>query len=189
MGSIGYVDIGSGLGDVTICYGLGKCMVREAREGDDVTLDASAMDLEIQDHIMSGPAEAEHELVIAAAANQRVVADATDDDVVTGTAVQSEPHRCSRQFGRIDKIVAGAGLDRKKVSGFRMVDGHLRRQTADRDHAAGGCYGDAIFTRRAVDGHAVRLAVATAAWCRQINGDLLHAGAGEVVDRGVVGAA
>src|ERR1700704_5711219 len=114
------------------------------------------MDLEIQDHIMSGRVEVEHKLVIAAAANQAVIAGATGDDVVTCTAVESEGHRSSGQSGGIDGIVVSAGLDRKKIAGFPMVDGHLLGQAVDRKHGARGGYIDVIFTGRAINGHALR---------------------------------
>ena len=51
--------------------------------------------------------------------------------------------------------------------------------------------GDAVAGGPAVDGHGVRRTVAAAAAGRrvQVDVDLLHAGAAEVVDRDVVGAA
>lgn len=46
-----------------------------------------------------------------------------------------------------------------------------------------------IFAPRAVDSHAVRLAVANATGHPQIDGNFLHARAGQIIDNGVVGAA
>ena len=93
--SIRYDHVGAGLREVTVRYGLIECVVREARERDDITLGRSAMNLEIQDHIMSGYTELKYELVIAAAANQAVIAGTTNEDVVAGSAVESESHRSS----------------------------------------------------------------------------------------------
>src|SRR5258708_38860893 len=93
--SIRYDNVGSRLRDVTVGDRLSECVVRKARECDEVTLRTCAMDLEIGDHIMSAHAEGEDELVVAGAANQAVVAGAADDDIVAGATVEGKGHRPS----------------------------------------------------------------------------------------------
>ena len=79
----------------------------------------------------------------------------------------------------------------ESLAGLGAGDRHLRRQSVDDDRRAAAGDADAVVAGRAVDDHGVRRAVAlpAARRRRQVDGDLLHVGSGEVVDRDGVGAA
>src|SRR5215472_15079718 len=174
--SIRYHDIGSRLRDMTVCDRLSKCVIRRAHKRHEIALTARSMGLETLDQIVSIAAEVEHERVVA------------------GVALKGEIYCPSGQCGRIDGVVAGAAFDHQmitKITALRMVDGNLIRQSTDRDQSPGRRDVDLVVAAGAVDRHSVGRAVARAAaeGSRQIDGDLLDAGAGKVVDNNVVGAA
>ena len=56
--------------------------------------------------------------VVAVAAEEDVGARAADDGVVAGAAVDGEADDAGRQRGRVDRVVAGAGVDRQRVAGI-----------------------------------------------------------------------
>src|SRR6266487_251394 len=77
------------------------------------------------------------------------------------------------------------------VGPLGAFDRHLRRQSVDDDRCAAAGDVDVVVAGGAVDDHAVGRAITLAASRRrrQIERNLLHVGAGEIVDRDGVGAA
>src|SRR5262249_17600150 len=86
-------------------------------------------------------------------------------------------------------MVAGTTGDDERIGRLRGADGDELRQAGDRQRAVLALHLDVVVALGAVDGHAVRRAVAGAAAGRrsEVNGDLRHAGAGKIVDGDVVG--
>src|SRR5262245_19247011 len=141
------------------------------------------------ERVIAGP---EQGLVAALPADNDVIALAGGDDVIAGAAIDGELDLAGVERGGVDGVVASAAADDERVVGaLGAGDGYLRRQTVDDDRCAAGCDADAVAARRAVHGHAVGGSVALAAsrGPRQVDGDLRHAGSGEIVDRDVVRAA
>src|SRR5258707_1164407 len=77
------------------------------------------------------------------------------------------------------------------VSALGAVDVPGGSRSVDGNRGAAANYADVVVAIRAIDGHGVRRAVADGAAQRprQVDGDLGHAGPGEIVDRDGVGAA
>src|SRR5262249_18380842 len=123
---------------------------------------------------------------VARVPDERVVARATGDGVVAGAAVDREIDLAGIERRSVDNVVAGAAADHERVvGGLGAGDCHLRRQSVDDHRCAAAGDIDAVVAGGAVDGHAVGRSVALAASqrSRQIDGDLRHAGSGEIVDR------
>src|SRR5262245_20927433 len=137
-------------------------------------------------------ARAEQRQVVASAADDDVVALAAGDGVVAGTAVDREIDLAGVKRRSVDGVVAGAPADHERVvGGLGPGDRHLRRQSVDDHRCPVAGDGDAVVAGGAIDGHAVgrSVALARSRRCRQVDGDLLDVGSGEVVDRDGVGAA
>src|SRR5262249_59742460 len=122
-------------------------------------------------HVISGPTV---DNVVAFAANNRVVA---------GAAVDREIDLAGIEPRRVDRVVTGKTVDRKRVvGGFGAGDLHLRRQAVDDDRITTAGDFDLIVAGGPVDDHGVGLAITLAASCRrrQIDTDLCDTGTGEV---------
>jgi hypothetical protein len=114
-------------------------------------------------------------------ADDEVIILAAGDGVIASVAVDREIDLAGIERGGVDRVVAGAAVDDKRViAGLDAVDGHLRPQAVDEDRCAAGRDADAVAGRRAVDGHGVRLTIALTGSRRrrQVDGDLRHVGAG-----------
>ena len=119
--------------DVDVLGDVGA--VEQQRVGAGLALDDVAAVAGVPDERVVAGAEQGHVVaaaadhgVVAVAADQHVGALAADDGVVAGAAVDGEPDDTGRQGGRVDRVVAAAGIDRQAVVGaFRTVDVDLRR--------------------------------------------------------------
>ncbi len=115
---------------------------------------------------------------------------AADKHVLAVAAVGSELHRRAEVRG-VDDVVTTEPVDDEVVGRIKAGDGHRGGQAGHRDHAVVVGDGDHIVAAGGVDDDGIRLAIARAAARRrsQIDRDLVHIGAGQVVDRDGVGAA
>ena len=130
--------------------------------------------------------------VIPAPAVDEVASRAAGDGVVAIAAVDREIDLPGVEPGRVDDVVSDAAVDDKQVSaGIGALDRDLCRQAIDGHRRAAGDYADRVVGRGAVDSDGIRdgVALAAARHRRQIDGDLLDGGSGEVVDVDVVDAA
>ena len=141
-------------------------------------------------HVVAAAADDD---VVAVAADQHVGALAADDRVVAGAAVDGELDDAGRQRRGVDGVVAAEAVDDQRVVGAfgagRSSPAAGRPVTAT-DAAAAP-------TTLIVSLPAVPLTVTVSAWPspraagrrREVDVDLRHVGAGQVVDRDGVGAA
>ena len=118
--------------DVDVLGDVGA--VEQQRVGAGLALDDVAAVARVPDEGVVAVAEQGHVVaaaadhgVVAVAADQQVVALAAGDGVVAGAAVDGETDDARRQGGRVDRVVAVAGIDRQAVVGrLRTVDVDLR---------------------------------------------------------------
>src|SRR5262249_45103996 len=163
--------------------------VEPERVGARLPLDLVAGVARVPDERVVARAEQRH--VVAGAADDDIVAPAAGDGVVAGAAVDREIDLAGVKRRSVDVVVAGKAVDVERVVGpLGAGDRHFRRQPVDDHRCAAAGDGDAVVAGGAIDGHAVGRSVALAASrrCRQIDGDLLDVGSGEIVDRDGVGA-
>src|SRR4051794_7017989 len=129
--------------------------------------------------------------VVAVTADQRVGALAADDRIVAGAAVENEGYRPGGHGRRIDRVIAHAGEDRQLIGGIRVVDSHERGEPPDGNHSPRHRDSDVVAGIAPVDRHGVQLTVGRSGpgGAREIEGNLLHIGVGQIVDDDVVSAA
>ena len=99
--------------------------------------------------------------VVAVAAQQMVGALAAGDGVVAGSAVDCETDEAGRQAGRVDRVVAAAGVDREAVA-IGMVNVDLGGKPEHRHFGARSDDGDLVGLAGAVHRHLIDLAVSHA---------------------------
>src|SRR5262249_41208293 len=121
--------------------------------------------------------------------DESVVALASEELVIAGTAVDHEFDLAALERRSINDVVAVATFDDERVLvGISAGDRHLSGQPLHDDRSAVARDLDVIVASRAVDSRGVRLMVADVAsrYRRQVNSDLLHVGLGKVIDNDVV---
>src|SRR5262249_48671977 len=127
--------------------------------------------------------------VVAGAADQGVVAGPPDQDVVAVAAVLRELDRPGRQARRRHHVVAVPGADRQPVVGrLGAGDVHPRVQAGDGRAARVPGHQDHVVAVGPLHGDGVSRAVADprAGGAGQVEVDLGHVRAGEVVDGDLV---
>src|SRR5690606_35972169 len=94
---------------------------------------------------------------------------------------REEDHSC-RQGRGIHHVVAGKEVeDKAVVGGLGAADVHLGGQAEHRRAADGAVHQDDVVAVGAVDDHGIRLGIADAVGRREVDVDLGHVGAGQVV--------
>ena len=130
-----------------------------------------------------------HDGVVLVAAVEDLAALAADERVGAGAAVEDEPDNTVRDHARVDRVGAAERIDREDVrNGFGAGHRDARRKAADADHVAGGREADDVAARRGIHRHGVSRPVAARANA-EVDVDLRHARAGQVIDRDGVGTA
>src|SRR6202022_3454071 len=102
--------------------------------------------------------------------------------VVAGTAIDRQLHGSGRKAGGVDDVVASTTVDDEFVVGaLGTGEGARPRQAGNGYRASRSRHLNVVAAVGAVDGHAIRLAVAgvAAGRCCEVDRDLGDAGTGE----------
>src|SRR5262249_8407444 len=130
--------------------------------------------------------------VISGSADQDIVSWAPDQNIIAIAAVLGELDRAGGQPGSVHHVVAAQGIDDQAiVDRLGAGDGTPRGQPLDTAAPRVTAHQNQVVAAGAVDDDGIRLAVTNAAAgrARQIDVDLRHVGARQVVDGDRIGAA